>query len=195
MQGAQGRLVIAGQVGEHALFESNPADLPRRVQDRTVSAHNQRGLPWGVAGVDDAATGRRGGVAAGAGEHLVLAQQQLDVVAELHPSRRQQHQVVTDAFEVADQVGGDEHGQITGGDRLGQRGEEMPARQRVEGGDGLVQQQQPGLLGQRQRQSHLGALAARRRGDRPVQWHPTVRNRDRAPSASQRRLSRAPIAR
>jgi hypothetical protein len=44
-----------------------------------------------------------------------------------------------------------------------------PPRQRVQCRDRLVEQQHPRSLGQRQRQRHLGALAAGQLADRPVE--------------------------
>lgn len=49
------------------------------------------------------------------------------------------------------------------GDRLGQRREEFPACQRVKCGDGLVEQQGLGPLGQGQAQAYLLA-------GRPTAW-------------------------
>jgi hypothetical protein len=57
-------------------------------------------------------------------------------------------------------------GQAAGGDRVSQGGHEVVPGERVQRGDGLVEQQQPGPLGQRQCQCHLGALPPGQRAHR-----------------------------
>ena len=69
---------------------------------------------------------------------------------------------------VGDQMRGQHDGQPAHGHRLGQRGQELPPGERVERRDGLVEQQQPGPFGQRQRQRHLGTLAPGQRAHRLV---------------------------
>ncbi len=64
---------------------------------------------------------------------------------------------------------GQHHGQVAHGHRVGQHAEEVPPGQRVERRDRLVEQQQPGLLGQDQGQRHLNPLAAGQLAHRPVQ--------------------------
>ena len=128
------------------------------------------GLAGGAHGLHDGAglLDRRG-VLARAGQDLVLGQQRVDVAAQLDPGRGQHDQVVADPFQVGDQVRGQQDGQAAVGHRLGQGGQEIPPGQRVQRGDRLVEQQQPGLLGQGQGQRHLGPLAPGQRARRPVQ--------------------------
>ena len=63
--------------------------------------------------------------------------------------------MVGDPFQVGEQVRGQHDGQAAGRHRLDQLGQEVPAGQRVEGGDRLVEQQQPGPFGQGKRQRQL----------------------------------------
>ena len=60
-------------------------------------------------------------------------------------------------------------------DGRGQRGEEVPPRQRIQRRDRLVEQQQPRSLGQRQRQRHLGPLAAGQRAHTLVRRNAQLR--------------------
>jgi len=69
--------------------------------------------------------------------------------------------VVADALQLGDDVRGQQHGEAVGGDRVHQRAQKVAAGQRIQVGHGLVQDQQPGTLGQRQRQRDLGLLASR----------------------------------
>jgi hypothetical protein len=81
-----------------------------------------------------------------ADQDLVLGQQFVDVAAQLDAGRGQQDEMVGDPFQVGQQVRGQQDGQTAAGDRLGQQGQEVPAGQRVERGDRLVEQQQRGPL-------------------------------------------------
>ena len=96
----------------------------------------------------------------------MLVQQGVDVAAQLDPGSGQHDEVVGDPFQVGDQVRGQHDGQAAVGDRGGQGGEEVPPGERVQRGDRLVEQQQPGPLGQGQRQRDLGPLAAGQRARR-----------------------------
>jgi hypothetical protein len=99
----------------------------------------------------------------------VLGQQLADVAAQLHPGGGEQDEVVGDPFHVGDQMRGQDDRQAAGRDRIGQRGQELPPGQRVERRHRLIQQQQPGPFGQRQRQGQLCPLATGQRACGPVQ--------------------------
>ena len=161
---------ILPQVGERELFQADVAGLERRVDDRAVQPDQQSGLPRRAGDLHDSLALLDGrGVLARADQDLVLGQQVLDVAAQLDPGRGQHDQVVADPLQVRDQVRGQDHGQAARGYPVGQQGEEVPPGQRVERGDRLIQQQQPGLLGQDQGQRDLGPLTSGQLAHRPVQ--------------------------
>ena len=132
----------------------------------------------------------RRGVLARADQDLMLGQHRVNVAAQLDPGRGQQDEVVADPFEIGDQMRGQHDGEAAVGHRVGQDGQEVPPGERVERGDGLVEQQQPGLLGQRQRQRHLGPLPAGQRAHglvkRDVQARRAAAAPTRRPSAGLR---------
>ena len=79
---------------------------------------------------------------------------------DLDPRVDQHDQVVAGALDVGDEVRGQHDAELLLGDRLHQVLQELPAGQRVEGGDRLVEQQQLGPFGDAEGERELGALAA-----------------------------------
>jgi len=72
-----------------------------------------------VAGGDDVLVRREAGwVSAGSGEPVVAGQQRVEVAGELHAGGDQHDQVVADAFEVGDQVRGQQDAELVLGDGL-----------------------------------------------------------------------------
>ena len=99
-------------------------------------------------------------VAARAGQPVVGGQQVVDVAGDLHLRVDQDDEVVAGPLDVGDQVRGEHDAELLVGDGLHQVLEELPAGQRVEARDRLVEDQQLGSLGDAQGQGELGALAA-----------------------------------
>ena len=89
-----------------------------------------------------------------------MASSVVDVAGDPDPGVDQHDQVVADPLEVGDQVRGQHDAELLLGDGLHQVLQELPAGQRVEAGDRLVEDQQLGPLGDAQGQRELGALAA-----------------------------------
>ncbi len=117
---------------------------------RAVGAHQQAGLPVGVAGTHHLRDARDGRLwlAVGADQQLVLVQQLLDNAEHLDVARGQHDQVVADPFQVGEQVGGEHHRHALLGHAAHEGLEELAAGQWVEAGKRLVQQQEPWPLGQ-----------------------------------------------
>ena len=87
--------------------------------DRGLGADEHGGLPVGVAGGDDLLVGgQRGGVAARSGEPVMGGQQRVDVAGELHAGVDEHDEVVADALQVGDQVGGQDDAELVLGDGL-----------------------------------------------------------------------------
>ena len=85
--------------------------------------------------------------------------------------------MVGDPFQVGEQVRGQHDGQAACRHRLDQLGQEVPAGQRVEGGDRLVEQQQPGRLARVSASASSGWCADGRCASRP----PLARASQRVP--------------
>ena len=96
----------------------------------------------------------------GPGQPMMTAEQRLDLT--LHPNLGvdQDDEVVADPFQVGDDMGGEQDAELVLGDGLHQDLQELPAGQRVEAGDRLVEDQQLGSLGQAQGEGELSALPA-----------------------------------
>lgn len=174
-----------GQVGQDDVLQADVAHRPAGVGDRAVGAHQQRGLPVGVAGPDhvrDAAD--RIAVVPRADQLPVRGHQVVDRAGELHLGGVEHDQVVADALQVGQQVRGEQNCGPGVRDAAHQRLEELPPGQRIEAGHRLVEQQQPGLLGQRQSERHLGPLPAGEFADRLVGRYPELRQ----PGPGQRRV-------
>lgn len=129
---------------------------------RVTRTDDQRRLPLGVRGGDHVLVGGQpGGVAAGTAEPVVHRQQLLDLPFDPDPAAGQHHNAIADAFKIGDQMGGEHDAESVLRDRLHEILQELAAGERVERGDGLVEEQQLRPLGQAQREGELGALAAR----------------------------------
>ncbi len=110
-----------------------------------------------------------------ADQDLVGGQQLVGVGEDLDASGVQQQEVVADPLQVADEMGRQDDGRGRLGDGVDHGGEELPAGEWVEAGEGFVEEQQAWPLGKREAQRHLGALAARKPVDAPVEWHADLR--------------------
>jgi hypothetical protein len=76
-----------------------------------------------------------------------VARRGVEIAGELHARADQDDQVVAHALHVGDQMRGEHDAQLVLGDGLHEVLEELPARERVEAGDRLVQEQQLRALG------------------------------------------------
>nr|BFF25827.1 hypothetical protein GCM10025732_37920 [Glycomyces mayteni] len=119
----------------------------------------------------------------------------VDLPRDLDAGLGEDDEVVAHALDVGDEVGGEDHRDLHVGDELHEGLEERAARERVEGGDGLVEDEQLGAFGGGEGERELGPLAPERRpaflaGSRPV-W----RMRASATCASQPGLSFSPSLR
>ena len=63
-------------------------------------------------------------------------------------------------LQVGDEVGGQQHRELSVRDLAHQFRQERPACQWIQAGDGFVEHHQVGTLGQRDRERHLRALTA-----------------------------------
>lgn len=152
------------------LFQADRLGAPGRVQVEPAGpgADQQVAVPIAVHGADQ--SGHRRFVAGPrSGQHPVRRQHVVDRAGEPDATAVEQHQVIADGFEVGDHVRGQQHGDPVFGDGGHHRGHEGAARDRVEVGQRLVQHQQRGALGQRQRQRDLGLLAAGQGAGAPAQ--------------------------
>ena len=183
-------------VGEHEVLQSEPADRPRRIEDRAVGADHHGGLPIGVAGRDDLLVARQGvDVPARAGQPVVGGEQLLDVALDPHLGVDQHDEVVADPFQVGDHVRGQQDAELVLGDRLHQHLQELAAGERVEARDRLVEDQQLGPLGQAQGERELRALPAGQLAGTLGGSRPSRSTRDRAIASSQRGFRAAPSRR
>ena len=85
----------------------------------------------------------------------------VEVRGEGEPAGVDQHQVVADALEVADQMAGEDDGEVAFGDGFGQHAQKVPAGQGIQRCHGFVEQQQPRPLAQRHGKRDLRPLATR----------------------------------
>jgi hypothetical protein len=90
----------------------------------------------------------------------VAGQQVVSLAGHPHSGGDQHDQVVADALQVGDQVRGHHDAAFLIRGDLHQDLQELPAGQRVQTGDRLVQDQQLGPLGEGQRLGQLGALTS-----------------------------------
>ena len=104
--------------------------------------------------------GQVGEVAAGAGEPVVGGEQVVDLAGDADPGGDQHDQVVADAFQVGDQVRGQDDAGAVVGDERHQALQELAPGERVEAGHRLVEDQQLGPFRDGQGQRELGALPA-----------------------------------
>ena len=129
-----------------------------------VGADQQRRLLVGVALLDDLLVGReRARVAARAGQPVVRLEQVGDLAGDLDVRGDEHDEVVADPFEIGDEVRRQQHADAVLGDDLHQALQELTPGERIEGGDGFVEDEQFGALGDRHGERDLGALASRQR--------------------------------
>ena len=88
-------------------------------------------------------------------------EQLVDLAGELDVTFGKQDEVVADPLKVGDEVGGEHDAHRLLGRERHQVLKELPASERVKAGDRLVEHEQLGPLGDRQRQRELRALPAR----------------------------------
>ena len=91
---------------------------------------------------------------------MVGREECLDVAGDPDLGVDEDDEVVADAFEVGDDVRGEQHADLVLGDGLHQYLEELTSGERVQAGDGLVEDQQLGPFRESERESELRALAA-----------------------------------
>src|SRR5919198_2322496 len=151
------------EVGQDQLLQGDLMGLPAGVELRpAVGPDQQVGVACAAGRAQQPRDGRKLVVgAARADQQPVAGEQVVDVGGQPDAAVAQQDQVVADALQLGDDVGGQQHGQALGGDRVHERAQEVAAGQRIQVGHGFVQYQQPGPLGQRQRQRDLDLLATR----------------------------------
>lgn len=126
-----------------------------------AGAHKEGALTLGVCGLEHPHPLREAlRVTAGRGQPEVGGDQVVDVSGELDPGGDQGDQVVADPLQVGDQVRGEDDGGAVLGDVFHEPLEELASGQRVQGGDGFVQDQQFRALGDGERQRDLGPLTA-----------------------------------
>src|SRR4051812_10135339 len=150
------------EVGEHDLLEIHLVRLPTCVVHVPVHAHEQARLARGVGLADHIVGARNSGrVAARAREEPMTREDLVDRRGELRVRFGEDHEVVADPFEVGDDVRREDDGDPGVADGLEHGVEELTPRERIERGNGLVEQQQLGLLGECKRERHLRLLSAR----------------------------------
>jgi len=106
------------------------------------------------------AGGQVGRVPAGAREPVVAGQQVVDLAGHADPGGDEHDQVVADAFQVGDQVRGQDHAGAVFGDIRHQALQELPPGEGVEAGDRFVEDEQVGSFRNGQGQRELRALSA-----------------------------------
>ncbi len=116
----------------------------------------------------------------------------IDVAADLNPRGGQQDEVIADPFDVRHQMRGQDDGQPARRDGVGERAEEMPPGERVQGRERFVEQQDLRPLGQRECEGHLSALAARQRPTAASSGMFSPRSRSRTDPPSHRGFMRTP---
>src|SRR6266566_488485 len=114
----------------------------------------------------------------------VRGEQFADLAREPHVRGGQHDQVVADTFQIGDQVRGQHHGHAVFGHGAGQVPQEVSARQGVEAGHRLIEDQQLRPLGDGQGQGQLGALAA----GQPPGFHGRVKTQPPDPVRGQLRV-------
>ena len=92
---------------------------------------------------------------------MVGRQQLVDVARDLDPRVDEDDQVVTDPFEVGDEVRGENDTRAVLGNDLHETLKELTPCERIEARHGFVEQEKLRSLRHRQGQGQLGALAAR----------------------------------
>ena len=152
----------AVHVGQHEILQTQGGDRPGRVEDRRLRCGRRRstdgrcGWPRRRAGRPAGASGSRRGPES----RWCVASRSSTSPGDPDLRVDQDDDVVADAFEVGDDVRGEQHADLLLGDRLHQHLQELAPGQRVQARDRLVEHQQLGPLGQPEGQRELGPLAA-----------------------------------
>ena len=153
---------VLAEIREDDLLEVELVHRPARVVDVAVRADEKRRLPLGMALAHDLVQARDVvRLVARAGEEPVRRDDLLDRPDELRPARREDDEVVADPLEVGKDVGREHDRQLALRDRLEHGLHELAARERVERGDRLVEEEQLRPLRERERERDLRALPAR----------------------------------
>ena len=121
--------------------------------------HEERGLPLGVAVLDDLIPAGRSTGRGGPGEPVVAGQQVLDLTGDPDPGGDEDDQIVADTFQIGHQVRGDDDaGAIFGG--VGHQAlQELPAGEGIQARHRFVEDQQLRSLRDGHGQGELGPLA------------------------------------
>ena len=179
MQGRAGRRGRAG--GAQAVGD----ELAHRRSAERDLGHQ----PGGVVDRDETAGGaarggradqRRAGVAPrgtvrGLLEQEELLAEHLDLPFEHRAAVGDHHEMVDEAVHALEVVGRQQDRAVPAGHHLAQLVDEVGAGQRVQSREGLVQEQEPRVAGERRGDRDLGELPAGEGADRPVQGHPARR--------------------
>ena len=96
-----------------------------------------------------------------ADEPMVDGQQLLDLPGHPDAGVHEHDEEVAHALDVAHKVRREHDAHVVARNRRHQQSEEFAARERVEAGHRLVEQEQLGALGERDREGQLGTLATR----------------------------------
>jgi hypothetical protein len=104
----------------------------------------------------------------------VFGEEPVEVAGELYAAGAEQDEVVADALQLGDDVRREHHGDAVLRRLRHQRPHGLASGERVEVGEGLVQQDQPRTLAERDGDRDPGALAAGERPDPGLQGHVRV---------------------
>ena len=109
------------------------------------------------------------------------------------PSGVQHQEVVADPLQIGDEMRPQDDGREGLGDGVDHGGEEFPAGEWVEAGEGFVEQQQAWPLGEPEAQRHLARWPPESRSTRRSSGTPNFGRRSRPNATSKSRLSLSPI--
>jgi hypothetical protein len=158
------------EVGQHEVLEADPVRFPLGVRLGSLGhSHEKVAMPLAVTDRNDAFGGRVG-IPARSDEEPVLVEKCVDVTSDANASVTQKDEVVADAFELGDDVRGQQYGEVAGRDGVDEGLHEVPAREGVETGYRFVEDEQSGPFGQRQGKSYLGLLSAGELAGSVFQW-------------------------
>ena len=125
----------------------------------------------------------------------MLREQVGDRAEHLDARCRQHDQVIAETFEISQQVGGEDDGDPLLRDAGHQGLQEFTARERIQAGDRLVQDEELGPLGEGYRERHLGSLPTRKRPNLPVDGDVELHEAIACKDSSHRALRLRPIMR
>ena len=132
-----------GHVRQDQVLEGQRLDAPRRIEDRIVTRHDDRGLALGVTHFDDVRRRRqRVEVAPSSDETMVRGQEIFDFAVHLHSRGGEDDQVVTDALEIGNEMRTQDDADLVVSHDLHQRGQELTTGQGVERRHRFVQQEE-----------------------------------------------------